>query len=142
MNNVSLSKIRKLAVKKIVFPTLFGLVALATQMMGPVAYLYAQGGTISLSANVQSPSIICVSVKMKDGTSQQHPHIHHPKLITFARLANPGERGTIQTFKDHTCKGTALNTIQITIPVQIPNSPTLSKCTIVLGTKIGKLKCQ
>lgn len=139
MNIVSPGKTRKLAAKKIVFPALFGLIALASQMMGPVAYLYAKGGgTVSLNADVISSSIYCVSMKI-NGSSQRHPHIHqHPKQITFADVANPGTSGTMQTFKDHTCKGTALNTILI----KIPNSPTLSKCTIDLGAKPGQLKCQ
>ncbi|HEY4036821.1 MAG TPA: hypothetical protein VGL94_22920 [Ktedonobacteraceae bacterium] len=140
MNSVFLGKIRKLAIKKVVFPALFGLVALAAQMIAPAAYLYAKGsGTVTLSADVQSSSIICVSINI-NGNNPHHPHIHqHPATINFVDVANPGDIGSMRTFKDHTCQGTVLNTIAI----KIPKTPaTLSKCTIVLGTRIGKLTCK
>ena len=140
MKNVCSGKIRKLAIKKVVFPALFGLVALAAQMIAPAAYLYAKGsGTVSLSADVQSSSIICVSINI-NGSNQHHPHIHqHPATINFVDVANPGNTGTMRTFKDHTCQGPVLNTIAI----KIPKTPTtLSKCAINLAAKIGKLTCK
>ena len=75
MITVCPDKISKLAVKKIVSPALFGFLALAAQMMGPVAYLYAQGDTISLQAKVSVKSIYCVSITM-NGLSKKKVHIH------------------------------------------------------------------
>jgi hypothetical protein len=133
MNTVSPGKIGKLAVKKIVFPALFGLVALAPQMMGPVPSLYAQGGTVSLQAKVVDQSIYCVSLGM-NSLSQKKVHIHQkPSTANFSKVtASPGDSGTIAVFdgKDHTCsKNDAVNTISITIPASASSGST---CTIAL----------
>jgi len=144
MNTVSLGKLRKLAIRKMVFPALFGLVALAAQMIAPVAYLYAQGtqgarGTVTLIANVKSKSIICMSLTI-NGSSLQHPHIHNDaKPVKFTDVADPGESGTIKTFNDHTCKKSGLTTMSIKIPT-IPTA--MSKCTFGLDTKVENLVCQ
>lgn len=144
MNTVCPGKIRKLAVKKIVFPALLGLVVLAIQMVSPVAYLFAQGtqgakGTVTLIASVKSKSIICMSLTIK-GSSLQHPHIHNDaKPVKFTDVADPGESGTIKTFNDHTCKKAVLTTMSIKIPT-IP--ATMSQCTFGLDTKVEKLVCK
>ncbi len=137
MNIVSPGKITKLAVKKIVFPALFGLVALAPQMMGPVPSLYAQGGTVSLQAKVVDKSIYCVSLNM-NGLAQKKVHIHQkPSTANFDKLTvNPGDSGTIAIFdgKDHTCsKNDAVNTISITIPASASSGST---CTIDLDKTV------
>ncbi len=146
MDTASPGKISKLAVKKMVFPALFGLVGLATQMISPVTYLYAQGGTVSLQAKVVDQSIYCVSLSMKDPSqenaqenAQKKVHIHQkPSTANFNKVtASPGDSGTIAIhgIGDHTCskndlgKNDLLNTISITIPT---SAPTGSTCTITL----------
>jgi hypothetical protein len=148
MDTASPGKISKLAVKKMVFPALFGLVGLATQMMSPVPSLYAQGGTVSLQAKVVDQSIYCVSLSM-NSLSQKKVHIHQkPSTANFNKVtASPGDSGTIAIFdgKDHTCsKDDAVNTVSITIPTSAPSGST---CTITLDkaaltTKTGTLNCQ
>jgi hypothetical protein len=146
MNTVSSGEISKLAARKVVFPVLFALLALAIQMMVPVSYLYAQGGTVSLNVHVVSPLVYCISLSINGGSSQNHPHIHqHPNLITFANVMSPGESDVrIQAYRDHLCaQGTKLgNQISITIP----NLSTLSGCMIeldqtALAPNVNSLNC-